>query len=69
MYLTQQGSDNMYLYMAVTADKYELPLIVSDKIGDVAKYAGVSKNAVSTVICREYPERQGKIKYVKVIVD
>lgn len=33
----------MKIYMAVTADKYELPLVVFDKISSLSKWSGKSK--------------------------
>ena len=36
----------MKLYMAVTADKYELPLCVSEQALDVARYLGISRDRV-----------------------
>lgn len=58
----------MKLYMAVTADKYELPLIVSDKVKDMAKYSGTSENNVYQGISHNFPGRKTKMKFIKVEV-
>lgn len=38
-----------YLWMAVTADEYKLPLIVEDTAAALAKRLGVSENTVRVV--------------------
>lgn len=38
-----------YLWMAVTADEYELPLAVEDTAAALARRLGVSENTVRTV--------------------
>lgn len=54
--------------MAVTADKYELPLIVSNHIEEIAKYAGTSSKSISESIRLKLSGKCKKIKYVKVEV-
>ena len=55
----------MKLYMAVTADKYELPLAVGSA-RDIAQYGGVSVSTVQTSVCRKYSGLQNGYKYVVV---
>ena len=38
-----------YLWLAVTADEYELPLAVEDTAAALARRLGVSENTVRTV--------------------
>lgn len=59
----------MRLYMAVTADEYELPLIVSDKVKDIAKYAGTGERNIYQGIYHNFPGRKTKIKFVRVDVN
>lgn len=59
----------MFLWLMITTDKYELPLIVADSPKELAKLAGVSYQNIKTSI---YLKNKGKIeysKYVKVEVD
>ena len=42
----------MTLYLAVTADKYELPLYVADTCKEMAKWYGVSGQKISTAISK-----------------
>jgi len=42
----------MVLYMAVTCDKFELPLYVSDSRKDMAKFCGVTPEHVSVMCAR-----------------
>lgn len=60
---------DMFLWLMITTDKYELPLIVADSPKELAKLAGVSYQNIKTSI---YLKNKGKIaysKYVKVEVD
>lgn len=59
----------MTLYLYVTNDKYELPLIVADSVRELADTLGKSVHTINSAFCRE---RQGKIKntrYKKVDVE
>jgi hypothetical protein len=35
-----------YLWLAVTADKYELPLTVADTAGDLGQMLGITKSTI-----------------------
>lgn len=41
----------MTLYMAVTADEYELPLFVTESAKDMAQWAGIQVNTLYTRTC------------------
>ena len=51
-----------YLWMAVTADEYKLPLIVEDTAAALARRLGVSENTVRTVEYRGKNERYRRTK-------
>ncbi len=51
-----------YLWMAVTADEYELPLIVEDTAAALARRLGVSENTVRTVEYRGKNERYSRTR-------
>lgn len=54
------------LYMAVTVDKYELPLIVEDSISKLAKKTGVSVSTVkSSIDINQSGTRRG-MKFIQV---
>lgn len=42
-------SKKRYLWLAVTADEYELPLVIEDTAAALARRLGVSENTVRTV--------------------
>lgn len=42
----------MTLFLAVTADKYELPLYVATSAAEMARWQGVSVNAIHTAVYR-----------------
>lgn len=54
------------LYMTVTADKYELPLIVEDSISKLAKKTGVSVSTVKSSIDRNQPGTRRGMKFIQV---
>lgn len=51
-----------YLWMAVTADEYELPMAVEDTAAALARRLGVSENTVRTVEYRGKNERYRKTR-------
>ena len=56
------------LYMLVTQDKYELPLIVADTVAELAKLTGQKRSSVASAIT--HAEKKGfKSMYVKVVID
>lgn len=58
-----------YFYMAVTADRYELPLYITDTIRDLADNYNISASGVSAAIKNmENGSRRG-IKFVRVADD
>ena len=54
-----------FLYLAVTNDKYELPIAVADSASELAKMLGLSVYTIYTGICREAKNAR---KIVKVEV-
>lgn len=51
-----------YLWMAVTADEYELPLVIEDTAAALARRLGVSENTVRTMEYRGKNERYRKTR-------
>lgn len=58
----------MYLYLAVTADKYELPLGVYDSLAVMAREWGVSRETVRSAIRRNQDGRHTGRKFIRVEV-
>ena len=56
------------LWLMVTKDKYELPLIVADSADELAKKAGVRTNTVHSCIVRAKKKGRSTI-YKKVVLD
>lgn len=57
----------MKLYLLVTQDKLELPLIVADSVKELAVKCGCTENAISVGI--SYKKNGGKSRFVKVEVE
>lgn len=56
----------MPMYMAVTADKYELPLFVADTVWEMAKHFGVTENTVYSSISKGLSGKRNGYRFVKV---
>ena len=57
------------LYMAVTADKYELPIAVCSNIHDLARIFGIKPQSVSESISRKRPGKKTGVKFIRIEVD
>lgn len=56
------------VYMLVTQDKYELPLIVTDTMAELARRTGQKRSSVASAI--SHANKKGfKSRYIKVIID
>ena len=60
----------MLLYMAVTTDKYELPIAVEDSVSKLAARLGIRSNTINVSMFRS-SNKKGKLgmKFVKLEVD
>lgn len=58
-----------YLWLAVTADKYELPLAVVDSPAELGALFGISKNTVKSSVLRCKDGSLSGRKFVKVAID
>lgn len=57
--------EQKYLYMKVTKDRFELPLVVADSISELARMCGRDKGNVCRCI-RESEEKGYRSMYVRV---
>lgn len=56
------------IYMKVTQDKYELPLVVADTVAELARLTGQKRSSVASAL--SHAKKKGfNSSYVKVIVD
>ncbi len=58
----------MKLCMAGTADKYELPLIVSENRKDIAEYAKITVQTLDTALSKRYSGKNRGMKFIKLNV-
>ena len=54
------------MYMAVTSDKYELPLAVCDTARELGALFGVSANLIQSSISKNLSGKNKGFKFVKV---
>ena len=57
----------MKLYMAVTPDRYELPLCVQDSPGELAEALGITINAVRTACAPGKAAKSGARRGYRII--
>lgn len=56
------------LWLLVTSDKYELPLVVEDSAGRLARRLGTKANNIISAISKSR-NRKGRCKFVKVVIE
>ena len=59
-------STSKYYWMAVTADKYELPLVVAESSRELARKCGTSKSNVENLAAGGWSGKISGRKFVKV---
>lgn len=59
----------MKLYMAVTADEYELPLCIEDSAKKLSDHTGIKYPTIRAAISRGHDGRYLGMKFVMVKVD
>lgn len=59
-------NEGKYFYMVVTQDEYELPLIVSERVSDIAAYVGKTENAVFSSLAHYYAGHNKTCLYRRV---
>lgn len=64
----EKGKQGMILYMLVSFDEYEYPLIVTESLDELAEKCKCTKNAISSAICHSR-KNGGKSRFVKVVVE
>lgn len=62
----RRKSEPEYVYMLVTADKYELPMLLASSAAELAKMCGVSKNTVFVEAWRYEQRMRERSRYVRV---
>lgn len=55
-----------YLWMAVTADKYEFPIYITDNIPELAEKVGMTRSSLSSAISRQHSGRNKEMKFVRI---
>ena len=56
----------MHVYIAVTKDKYELPVAVADTAPELARMLGVETNTIYSCISHMKAGQQKSSKYYKI---
>lgn len=59
----------MTLYMAVTADEYELPVAVTDRAKDLAEAFGIHKDYFFQCISRGSVNKRSNVKFLRIEVE
>lgn len=59
----------MTLILAVTPDKYELPLYVADTVREMARIVGMRENNVSSLISKHKSGKRSGYKFLRIEVE
>ena len=59
----------MRLYMAVTADKYELPVAIAERLVEMERMMNMPKNSLKSYISRGHTRKKARVRFVVVEVD
>lgn len=56
----------MTLILAVTPDKYELPLYVADTVREMARVVGMRENNVSSLIIKQRSGKKSGYRFLRI---
>lgn len=59
----------MKLYLAVTADRYELPVGLFDSLKELSQHYGMTSKCMNSYIYRGCARKKENIKFIKVEID
>lgn len=60
----------MYLWMAITKDRFELPIAVATSAGELARMLGKQKNTIESVVSKtEHGVGAKRPPYVRIWID
>ena len=57
------------LYMAVTTDKYELPLALFRDYKEMAKWSGRPEDSLKCAVTRNQEDKKQRCRYIKVYLE
>lgn len=57
------------LYMIVTADRYELPMLVADSLDELSEFSGKTKTNISSCISKKKNGKNNGYKFIRIEVD
>ena len=57
------------LYMAVTSDEYELPMMVTNNIDELARVFGISALTIRSHMTKQTTGKRNGVKFVRVVFD
>ena len=64
----KRSKKKTYLYMVVTLDKYELPVMVEDSVEKLAKRLGIKPNTIYTQMSAVRTGKYKRTRYVRVAI-
>lgn len=64
-----KGGGQMLVYMAVTPDKYELPMAIFENWKEASAYANKSHETFKCAVSKQTVDRKNKCRYVSVRID
>lgn len=59
----------MIMYMAITDDKYGLPVAFEDKLTELAKVLNINYNTAKSMLYQNYASRYQPIRIIKIVLE
>lgn len=59
----------MKLYIAVTNDKYELPIMVAENVRELSEAFGISYHDIHCLISRDIPAKKKNVKFIRLEIE
>lgn len=59
----------MHIWLAVTADKYELPVMIADSVNELSERLGISKSVIMKAKADGRASRKYKLRFERVRID
>lgn len=59
----------MRVYIAVTNDKYELPIVVADSVQQLSEMFGIKYHDIHSLISRNIPAKKKNVKFYRLEIE
>lgn len=65
---TKKKRKKTYVYMQITKDEYEFPILTCDSLDELAERTGIRKNTIASTICKWEKGIHKKSGFIRVSI-